>query len=118
MKMSKKQVMATIGALGLTAGVLSGCSGQQESDSDETVKVVDSEGNTVYIDEDEFEDQEQGGNGMMMFMLFSSWNGNNHSKLKSSKGFAGKTYSSKPSTTSAKSGSGVGKSSSAKSSGG
>jgi len=116
MKMSKKQVMATIGALGLTAGVLAGCSGQQESDSDDTVKVVDSEGNTVYIDEDEFEDQ-QDGNGMMMFMLFSSWNGNNHSKLKTSKGFKGKTYSSKPSTTSAKSGSGVGKSSSTKSGG-
>jgi hypothetical protein len=116
MKMKKKQVMATIGALGLTAGVLAGCGGQSQEE-DDYVKVVNSEGETVYISEDEFEDA--GGNDGGMFMMFAMWNGNNHSKLKSSKGFKGSTFKSKPTTTSgAKSGSGIGKSStSGKSSG-
>lgn len=105
MKMKKKQVLATLGALGLTAGVLAGC-GQ---DDDEYVKVVDSEGNTVFIEEDEYESNSG------MFILYTAWNGNNHSKLKSSKSYSGKTYSSKPSASSK--GSGVGKSSSGRSSG-
>jgi hypothetical protein len=112
MKMDKKKVIATIGALGLTAGVLAGC-GQSQQEEDEYVKVVNSEGETMYIEEDEFENA--GGDGGGMFILFSSWNGSNHSKLKSSSGYKGKTFTSKPSVSSgAKSGSGVG----AKASGG
>lgn len=115
MKMNKKKFISTIGALGLTAGVLAGCGGQQAQD-DEYVKVVNSEGDTVYVDEEEYEENQSNGGGGM-FILFSSWNGSNHSGLKSSKGFKGKTFTSKPSVSSAKSGSGVGKSSSAKSGG-
>lgn len=113
MKMDKKKVIATIGALGLTAGVLAGCG--QKQDDDDYVKVVNSQGETVYISEDELEDMgydddnhSYGG----MFILFSHWNGSNNKGLHSSKGFKGSTFKSKPSVSSgAKSGSGVGKSS-------
>ena len=119
MKMSKKQMMATIGALGLTAGALAGCSGQNTNtlDDDDLVEVVNSEGETMYIEEDEFEDN--GGVNGGMFMLMSGWNGSNHSNLKSSEGYKGSTYTSKASAKSStsKSNSGVGKSSSGKSSG-
>lgn len=105
MKMNKKKVMSTIGALGLTAGVLAGCGQSQEED--EYVKVVNSEGETVYISEDEYESNSS------FFVLFTSWNGKNHSKLKPSSSYKGSTFKSKPTVTSgAKSGSGVGKSSS------
>lgn len=121
MKMNKLKVMSTIGALGLTAGVLAGCTDVEQEQDDDFVKVVNSEGETMYIDEDEFE--ETGGNGGGMFLLFASWNGNNHSGLKSSKGFKGSTFKSKPSVSSGaksggKSGSGIGgKASSGKSGG-
>lgn len=116
MKMNKKKVISTIGALGLTAGVLAGCGGQQAQE-DEYVKVVNSEGETMYVEEEEYEASENNGGGGM-FILFSSWNGSNHSGLKASSGYKGKTFTSKPATSSgAKSGSGVGKSSGAKSGG-
>jgi hypothetical protein len=105
--MDKKKVMAMIGALGLTAGVLAGC-GQSQDDDDEYVKVVDSEGNVRYVEEDEFEN-----GGGAFFILYSSWNGNNHSSLKPASGFKGKTFSNKPSVSSgSKSSTGIGKSSS------
>lgn len=123
MKMNKMKVMSTIGALGLTASVLAGCGAEVEQEDDDYVKVVNSEGETMYIDEDEFEEANNGGGGMGMFLLFSSWNGNNHSGLKSSKGYKGSSFKTKPSTSSgaksgAKGGKGIGgKSSGAKSGG-
>jgi hypothetical protein len=111
--MDKKKVMAMIGALGLTAGVLAGCG--QAQDDDDYIKVVDSNGQTVYISEDELEDlgydddtHSYGG----MFLLYSHWNGHNNTRLKPHTSFKGRIYSSKPSVSSAKSsGSGIGKSS-------
>lgn len=97
MKMNKKKVVATIGALGLTAGVLAGCGGQKEQDDDDYVKVVNSEGETVFIEEDDYEEANH--NGVGMFILFSAWNGNNHSKLKSSSKYKGKTHSKNPSVS-------------------
>lgn len=111
MKVNKMKLMATIGALGLTAGVLGAC-GQSNDDDDDYVKVVDSEGKTVYVDEDEFE--ESGGSNGGFFMLYSNWNGQNHSKLKPSTSFKGKTFTSKPKVSSGGFGS---KSSSGKSGG-
>lgn len=93
MKMNKLKVMSVIGALGLTAGVLTACGGQQD-DNDDYVKVVDSQGQTLYIPEDEFEDNDNTG----MFILFSSWNGHNHSRLKPSKSYSGFKSTSKPSS--------------------
>lgn len=105
MKTNKLKVMSIIGALGLTAGVLTGCASEQE---DEYVKVVDSEGQTFYIPEDEFENA--GGDGGGMFILFSNWNGSNHGKLKPSKSYSGAKSISKPSSSTSKSG--IGKSAS------
>lgn len=100
MKVNKLKLMSTIGALGLTAGVLAGC-GQKDND-DDYVKVVNSQGETVYISQDDYDDA--GGSHGGMFILFSSWNGHNHSKLKPASGFHGKTYKSKPTVTSGKTG--------------
>lgn len=98
MKVNKLKLMGTIGALGLTAGVLAGC-GQKDND-DDYVKVVDANGQVQYIEQDDY-DNDGGG----FFILYSNWNGHNHSKLKS--GYHGKVFKSKPSTTSAKSSSGA-----------
>lgn len=89
MKVDKKKVIATIGALGLTAGVLAGCA----DDDDKYVKVVDSDGKVHYIEEDDY--QSSGGG---FFILYSSWNGHNHSKLHSYSKYKykSKVYSKKP----------------------
>ena len=104
MKMDKKKVIATIGALGLTAGVLAGCGGNNQQDDDDYVKVVDSSGQVVYISEDELEDlgydddnHSYGG----MFLMYSAWNGHNNSRLKPHTGFKGSLFKSKPSVSSA-----------------
>lgn len=101
MKMEKMKVISILGAIGLTAGALAGCAEEEE----EYIKVVDSEGKTVYIEEDEYESNSS------MFMLFGLWNGSNHSKLKPSSGFTGKVSSSKPTAKAGSSGLGSGKSS-------
>lgn len=104
-KVKKTKVISMLGTLGLTAGALSGCGA--EPDDDDLVKVVDSEGKTVYIDEDELEDDDVSA----MFIPFVMWNGKNHTGLKSSSGYKGKTYTSLPSSSKSSSSSSSSKSS-------
>lgn len=108
MKVNKMKIMSTIGALGLTAGVLAGC-GSAEEENEEYVKAVDQEGNTVYVEEDAFDDD---GNSMF-FLPFFMWSGNNHSGLKPASGYKGTVSKTKPTPKSKSrtggSGSGVGK---------
>lgn len=113
MKVSKMKVVSIIGSLGLTASVLTGCSSTPTSNK-EYMKVVDSNGKTRYIDKDDYDRDKN----HSMFIPYNSWNGSNHTGLKSSSSFKGKVYTSKPSIpTSTKSSSGVGKSFSGKSGG-
>lgn len=95
MRTERHQIVAALAAIGLSTTVLAGCtvSDQVVEEEEEYVKVVDSEGNTVYIEEDEYE--RSGGSGMF-FIPFAMWNGSNHSALKAKSGFTGKTFATPP----------------------
>lgn len=106
MKVNKLKVMSMVGALGLTAGVLAGCGAEEEQE--EYVKVVDKDGNTVYVEEDELDEDGHSA----FFVPFYMWNGSNHTSLKPASGFKGTVSKTKPSVNLSKSSkSGIGKSS-------
>lgn len=116
MKMNKMKLASALGAIGLSLGVLGACAQEEEvvdMSEQKTVpdkdykKVVNSEGETVYVEEDEYEDNHA------MFIPFSAWNGSNHANLTSSSGFKGSVSKTMPTKTVTvkSSGSGIGKSS-------